>query len=170
MYESDATDPVYAYSFEIEEASATKVNEITVTFANPVEAENVTFTITKAEAGVPTEKVEWNDDEDVAVITTSAKMTEGTYTVTATDAETEDTDSYDFEVRKQYVDEIVILNDTALTDRTDKKIAYAYYDVFDQYGESIRSSTSIQWTSSAQTTTANKTNGQIKFTNAQEWI
>ena len=98
-------------------------------------------------------------------------MTAGTYTVTATDSVTEDTDSIDVEVVAQYVAEIVITSETALTDPDDKHIAYAYYDVYDQYGESIRSSTSIQWTSSAQQTQANKTNGQIKLTNVDnEWI
>ena len=162
------TEAVGDYTFEIESAEATKVNEIVVTFVDPVDSENVTITVTKGEAAVPA-TVEWNLTEDIATITTEAKMTKGTYTVTATDTVTEATDSIDVEVLAQYVAEIVITSDTALTD-DDKHIAYAYYDVFDQYGESIRSSTSIQWTSSAQNTQANKTNGQIRFTNDTEWI
>ena len=166
-YESDPTDPVYVYSFEIEEASATKVNEITVTFANPVEAENVTFAVTKGTESVPIEKVEatdWSIDEKEVTLKTSANMIKGTYTVTATDTVTEDTASADFEVEAQKVDSIVIKageDNVALTGDNEFE-AYAYYDVLDQYGQSIRSSASIQWTGSCDIK-ADKAKGKLTF-------
>ncbi len=97
-------------------------------------------------------------------------MTEGTYTVTATDTETADEDSIDFEVFTQHVEKIVIDDVFALTS-ADKKTAYAYYDVFDQYEESMRASTSITWSGSAKIE-ANKANGQLKLkkTDNQAWV
>lgn len=170
-YESDPTDPVYVYSFEIEEAKASKVNEITVTFANPVEAENVTFAVKKGTEDFPIEKVEatdWSLTEDEVTLKTSANMAKGTYTVTATDSVTKDTDSADFEVTKQEVAKIVIKNTEAYTnadDRADKAHteAYAYYDVLDQYDQSIRSSASIQWAGSCEIK-ADKANGMLTLT------
>ena len=166
-YESDPTEPVYAYSFEIEDAKATKVNEITVTFANPVESENVTFAVTKGTESVPIEKVEatdWSLDEDEVTLKTSANMVKGTYTVTATDSVTKDTAYANFEVEAQKVDSIVILageDKVALTGNNELE-AYAYYDVFDQYNQSMRSSASIQWTGSCDIK-ADKATGKLTF-------
>ena len=174
MHESEATEPVGVFTFEIESAEATKVNEITVTFADSVEAENVTFTVTKGTESVPIEKVEatdWSIDETEVKLTTSANMTKGTYTVTATDSVTEDTASADFEVEAQKIEGIVILNKTALTNK-DKDEAYAYYDVVDQYGTSIRSSASIQWSGSCKIK-ADKATGKLTLTkNAEgdDWV
>ena len=53
-------------------------------------------------------------------------------------------------VESEKVAEIVIKNEVALTN-ADKDEAYIYYDVFNQYGESIRTSTSINWTVSTDT-------------------
>ena len=176
---SDETEEVYAYTFEIEDAKASKVNEITVTFANPVEAENVTFAVTKGSETVPIEKVEatdWSIDEDEVKLKTSANMAKGTYTVTATDSVTSDTDSYSFEVTKQAVEGIVILNTKALTNRSDNAAqnhmeAYAYYDVLDQYGQSIRSSASIQWSGSCKIK-ADKATGKLTLTkgDGKAWV
>ena len=177
-FESAATAKVGVYSFDITSAKATKVNEITVTFADAVEAKNVTFVVKKGETTVATEAVKATDwsDKDVVAIKTTANMTDGTYTVTATDSETKATDSADFEVTKQHVEEIVILNETALTNRStelDKahKEAYAYYDVLDQYGQSMRASTSIQWSGSAKIT-ADKANGKLtmKKNSDEAWV
>ena len=178
-FSSVPTAKVYAYSFEIEEAKASKVNEITVTFANPVEAENVTFTVTKGTESVPIEKVEatdWSLTEDEVTLKTSANMAKGTYTVTATDSVTKDTDSADFEVTKQEVARIEIKNTDAYTNADadpDKAHteAYAYYDVYDQYNQSIRSSASIQWAGSCDIT-ADKANGMLtlKKNDKKAWV
>ena len=103
-------------------------------------------------------------------------MTTGTYTVTATDTVTEDTASADFEVEKQAVAEIVIKNTKAYTNADDDaddahKEAYAYYDVLDQYGESIRTSASIQWAGSCEIK-ADKANGMLtlKKNDDKAWV
>ena len=103
-------------------------------------------------------------------------MTNGIYTVTLTSEEDEtNTDTADFEVTGRYVKEIVITSDVALTapDGTianPKRYAYAYYDVLDQYGESMRTSASITWSGSCDIT-ANKSNGKLtlKKNQAQDW-
>ncbi len=58
------------------------------------------------------------------------------------------------------VSEIRILNDVALTNEAGTE-AYVYYDVFDQYGESMRTQTDIQWTTSPATKTVDKIAGKI---------
>ncbi len=174
------------YTFDIKSAKATKVNEITVTFADAVDAENVTFAVTKGTESVPIEKVEatdWslNEDGDVVVtLKTSANMIKGTYTVTATDSVTKDTAYANFEVLdKQTVTKIVIKNTKAYTnanDAADKAHteAYAYYDVLDQYDQSMRASASIQWAGSCEIK-ADKANGMLTFTksgndNKKAWV
>ena len=170
-FSSDPTAKVDdgVYTFEIESAKATKVNEITVTFADAVDSENVTFTVTKGTESVPIEKVEatdWSLTEDEVTLKTSANMVKGTYTVTATDSVTKDTDSADFEVLdKQTVTKIVIKNTKAYTNASANAAdahleAYAYYDVLDQYDQSIRSSASIQWAGSCEIK-ADKANGML---------
>ena len=180
-YESDPTAPVDdgIYTFEIEDATATKVNEITVTFADAVEAENVTFAVTKGTESVPIEKVtadNWSIDEDVVTLKTSANMTTGTYTVTATDSVTKDTDSAEFDVEKQAVARIEIKNTKAYTNADDNANiahtkAYAYYDVFDQYNQSIRSSASIQWAGSCDIK-SDKATGMLTLTKSDNraWV
>ena len=59
--------------------------------------------------------------------------------------------------------EIVIKDKEALTS-ADKKTAYVFYDVKDQYGESMRNSVSINWSSSAGgNVKANKATGEIQI-------
>ncbi len=162
---------------EITSAEATKVNEITVTFAAPVDSENVTLVVTKGASTIAIESTEWNLDEDEAIITTTANMANGTYTLTATNTETEDEYSIDFEVKKQDVDRIEILNDIALTNKTAQdpkdvhKEAYAYYDVFDQYNESVRTSKTIQWTGSCNVD-VDKPTGRLTLTKSDDnaWV
>ena len=156
---------------EIESAVATKVNEIEVTLAYSVDSSDTEVKLTKGTSDVPA-TVTWDDDFKVATITTSAKLSNGTYTVTLTSEEDEtNTDSEDIEIKDQYVAEIVITTDTALTDPDNKRIAYSSYDVFDQYGESLRASTSITWAGSA-TITGDKSTGKLTLTKttANDWI
>lgn len=97
-------------------------------------------------------------------------MINGTYTVTVKAGE--ETASGDAEVTAQHVDAIKILNKTALTiaykdiddDHTDKEDAtgiLVYYDVVDQYGESMRNSTTIDWSSSCHVAHNDKTRGVL---------
>ena len=134
-------------------AEATKVNEIKVTFASAVDKADIKFAVTRDGINVATEAPEW-DGSTVATVKTAAKMTAGKYTITATSASDADFEvKASFEIKADEVN-IVISNTVALTgkgtgaDAKDGELAYVYYDVLDQYGESIRSSTSIQWSAS----------------------
>ena len=172
MFESEATEPVEEADGQIEivSAEAVKANEILVTLAEAVDADDTTIKVTKGTNTIAVE-ADWADTNDSVVLTTPTNMSEGTYTVTLTSVEDEtNTDSAVFEVTGRYVAEIVITNDIALTN-ADKDEAYAYYDVLDQYGESMRTSASVQWTGSC-VPSANKTTGQIKLTknDGSDWV
>ena len=157
-------------SFTIESVTATKANELTVVFADAVEdTTTVTLAVTKGsttvEAGTPV----WAADKASVVIPTVAKMTKGTYTVTAKQGEKETSGNAD--VVAQYVKEIKILNQTALTGKktptaTEGGIAFVYYDVVDQYGESMRSSTTIEWSSSVKVGPNDKNLGKLELERA----
>ena len=152
-----------AADLTIKELVAKKVNVLEATFTGAIDTEDVTLKVTKGTLDVPA-TVTWNTEKTVATITTEAKMTNGTYTVTATSKTDENAKgTKDVEIVSQYVDQIVILNDVALLKAGDKKVAYAYYDVLDQYGESMRTSVSIEWSGSVKAT-AKKTTGQIALT------
>ncbi len=76
-------------------------------------------------------------------------MTNGTYEVAVSGASIQDKAT--FVVESQYVAEIQILNDVALTGKkgTDEGMqAFVYYKVLDQYEDDLTASTSIQWSSS----------------------
>ena len=172
---SDVTDEPVDEAGEIGEieivsAEATAANEITVTLANSVISSDTTIEVKKGTSIIDVTDT-WNDIFDVVTLTAAGNLTEGEYTVTLTSkTDATNTDSADFEVVGRYVKEIVIDTDTALTD-ADKKIAYAHYDVFDQYGTSVRNSTSITWAGSA-TITGDKATGKLtlKKTTATDWI
>ncbi len=101
-----------------------------------------------------------------ATFTSASKYAVGTYTVTATAGESKQ--SKDVEIKEQSVQDIVIKSKQALTDHSKKKI-YAYYDVVDQYGESMRSSTSVTWTTGSGTVKADKTTGCLTITKTEEF-
>ncbi len=143
----------------ITELKATKVNVLTATFATPVDTDDVTLTVTRGNKTVPTSNIVWNEDKTIATITTTAKMMAGTYTLTAASkADTTKKSEKSVEIENQYVADIQILNDVALTGRgtlgpnsaKDEAAAraFVYYKVLDQYGEDLTASTSIQWSTS----------------------
>lgn len=77
--------------------------------------------------------MKWNDAKTVATFTAAANFTAGTYEMTATSAKDETkTAKATVTVENEKVAEIQILGDTALTS-ADKKEAYVYYDVLNQY-------------------------------------
>jgi len=147
---------------------AAKVDTLEVTFAYAVDTADINLAVTKGGNKVDAAAPVWSDGNTVATIKTTAKMTNGTYTVTATSASDEDFElTGTVEITSQYVAEIVILNDVALTGSSDPDNepnkgdeAYVYYDVLDQYGESLRTSTSILWSFST-TGTDNRSSGKI---------
>ncbi len=168
--------PEVQQPISISSVTATKVNELTVTFANAVGSPSaITFAVKKGNSAVETASTKWSDDKTSVVIKTVAKMTKGTYTVTAKDGETETTGSA--EVVAQYVASIEILNNVALTgthkfSTTGGAIeggeCYVYYDVLDQYGESLRSSTSIEWSTSTAKPTDKRTEGKLILTRSDQ--
>jgi methionine-rich copper-binding protein CopC len=148
---------------------ATSADTIEVKFNNPVDKEVVKISVKKGVNNVSTETPAWSEGNKVATIKTNAKLTKGTYTVTATIAEDVEV-SATFEVIDQAAATIEILGNVALTGYSDpdaeSKIldeAYVYYDVYDQYGNSIRSSTTIQWSGSVNIE-PNKSTGLLKLT------
>lgn len=97
-----------------------------------------------------------------------SNLSKGTYTI---EVKTNDvTLTKTTEVKEEYVADIKILGETALTDASVPGVsgqdkAYIYYDVLNQYGESIRNSTSLTWTvSSCDNYTVNKALGKITAT------
>ncbi len=162
---TDQTAAVEAYAFEIESAEATAVDTIEVTFTTAQDEETTDIVLTKNDTKIDA-TVEWDDEGLVATIKTTAKMTNGTYTVTATDA-LENEATADVEIESQHVDKIIITNKTALTNATKENghdahcEAYAYYDVLDQYGKSMRTGISITWSGSPAKISYDKSTGKI---------
>ncbi len=156
---------------EILSAEASKANEVTVTLANPVLKADTNVKLEKNGAAISIGEPGWSDTFDIVTITTDAIMQPGEYTVTLT-SETDETntDSETFEVEAQEINIVILNKDNIVYTNKDEKNpekahteAYAYYDVLNQYGESIRTSTSITWAGSAKID-ANKATGQLKLT------
>lgn len=160
---ADAVDAgfVTANTMSVE---AEKVDTLVASFAYAVDPADINIAVTKGGGKVDAAAPVWSDGNTVATIKTTAKMTNGTYTVTATSASDEDFElTGTVEITSQYVAEIVILNDVALTgkDTKDSDRAYVYYDVLDQYGESLRTSTNIEWSFSVQKVQDDRAAGKI---------
>lgn len=143
---------------------ATAVDTLEVTFSQAVDTEDITLAVTRNGVAVPG-TVAWNADKTVATITTTAKMVNGVHTVTASSkADTSYTSTGSIEIKSQYIAEIKILNDVALTGPDSGKEsmrAFVYYDVLDQYGQSVRSTTNITWSFSAKQESIDRTTGKI---------
>ena len=172
LYNAGAVDKetLAKYGYAVEEptpepvqlaitAKAVKVNVIEVEFNDEVTPADVTFTVKRGSIAVAVDKVEWASNK-VARLTTAAKMATGTYTVEVKVAEDDTAYSAQFDVVDQYVAEIKILNEVALTN-DDADRVFVYYDVLDQYGESIRTSTNIEWSFSVQEEKINRSAGVI---------
>jgi len=151
---------------------ATKVDTLEVTFSKAVDTADINLAVTKAGSKVDAAAPVWSNGNKVATIVTTAKMTNGTYTVTATSASDEAfklTGTAD--IVNQYVAEIRVLNDQALTGtralasapdgKLEAGLAYIYYDVVDQYGESMRTSTNIDWSFSVSKEGEDRAAGRI---------
>lgn len=160
-------------TFSITSLAATSANELTATFATAVASEGaVTIKVNKAGSTTAIDgKVTWSEDLTTAKFTATAKLVAGTYEMTATDvADKTKTATATAVVENEKVAEIKILNDVALTGDSApnaatpkvRDLAYIYYDVVNQYGESLKNSASITWTvSSDQNPQINKAAGRI---------
>ena len=148
---------------KITELKATKSTQLTATFDSAVPAD------TKIEVTKGNTSIEGKStiDGSTVVFDATANLTAGTYTLTATLGDVKV--SADTEVKDSYVAEIKITSKEALTGETTSgsaitsKEAYIYYDVVNQYGESIRNSTTINWTTSVgnESKKINKALGKI---------
>lgn len=151
---------------------ATAVDTLEVTFSQAVDTDDITLAVTRGSVAVPG-TVAWNADKTVATITTTSKMINGTHTVTASSkADASYTSTGSVEIKSQYVAEIKILNDVALTGpktvtensqsvTKESMQAFIYYDVVDQYGQSMRSTTNITWSFSAKRIGEDRSTGKI---------
>ena len=157
-------EPTVTDTLEMSALTATKANELTATFTNAV-ASTSAITIKVNKAGSTTAisgTTKWSEDATSVVFTATANLTAGTYEMTATDStDATKTTTKTVAIENERVEEIKILNDVALTN-SDKDTAYIYYDVLNQYGESLKESTTITWTvSSDQNPKINKAAGKI---------
>ena len=151
---------------------ATAADTLEVTFSQAVDTDDITLAVTRGSVAVPG-TVAWNADKTVATITTTSKMINGTHTVTASSkADASYTSTGSVEIKSQYVDKIKILNDVALTGpktvtengqpvTKESMQAFIYYDVVDQYGQSMRSTTNITWSFSAKKIGEDRSTGKI---------
>lgn len=138
---------------------ATDVDTFTVKFNAPVATSAaVKLARTTVNSSSPVTATEtWNKDRTEVTLTIATKLQTGTYTVSV-DKETATT-----EVREEYVAKIAISEDRALTS-ADNKSAYVYYDVFNQYGKSIRETSSVQWSVSGKYVD-NRSEGKLTISN-----
>ncbi len=128
---------------------------IVATFETMV-PDSAVFTLTREDGTDAGAKATVDVSKTSVTFTSEANYTPGVYTFTATLGDNKV--SKTVEVKKQSVQEIVINSKTALTSKDRKKV-YVYYDVLDQYGVSMRASTSVTWTSGGGKVQANKSTG-----------
>ncbi len=138
---------------------ATSASTLKATFesAVPADAKIVVKKGTTEIAGT----ISKDDTNKIVTFTGSGNFTAGTYTMTATLGEA--SVSKDVEVKDSHVASIEITSKEALTN-ADSTEAYVYYDVKNQYGESIRESENINWTTSPSFEKVDRTTGKITIT------
>jgi hypothetical protein len=110
------------------------------------------FTIKKGSAAIDITAKEVSEDGTTAKLSVGNKISDGTYTIS------DGTNSVDVKAENEKVAKIVVLEDggeilvgdagTAAGTTSDRKLIFVHYDVFNQYGESVRKSYSVTWTSS----------------------
>jgi len=142
---------------------ATSASTLKATFesAVPADAKIVVKKGTAEIAGT----ISKDDTNKVVTFTGSGNFTAGTYTMTATLGEA--SVSKDVEVKDSYVASIEITSKEALTSE-DGTTAYVYYDVKNQYGESIRDSETINWTTSPTYTSVDRNTGKITIKQSKD--
>ncbi len=123
---------------------ATKADTFVVEF-DKAQPAAVTAEVTKGTSKVDL-KATWNEGRTAVTLVSTGKLTTGEYTVTVKNGEASVTAKTNVEDEK--VTAINITSPTALTGAKGTE-AYIYYDVVNQYGDSMRTSTSINWTISS---------------------
>jgi len=142
---------------------ATSASTLKATFesAVPADAKIVVKKGTAEIAGT----ISKDDTNKIVTFTGSGNFTAGTYTMTATLGET--SVSKDVEVKDSHVASIEITSKEALTNEEGDE-AYIYYDVKNQYGESIRESENINWTTSPACDKVDRNTGRITIKQSKD--
>ncbi len=132
----------------IASASAIAADTIKVNLSAPLPSDATLKLAKKGSTGTVTVKTELDAERKVATLKADANYATGTYVVTLTSGG-KDVASVEVAIEAQRVDKIEILNKNkkALTS-TDRKRLYVYYDVKDQYGNSMKERATINWSSS----------------------
>ena len=144
---------------------ATKASQLTAIFDSAVPAD-VSVEVKKGDV-----KIDGTHAVDGSTVTfdATANFPTGTYTFTATQGDV--TKTAEVEVKAEYVAEIVLKGSEALTSSVETAssgaiyYAYIYYDVLNQYGDSMRTTTSVTWTTSAEYVGYDKSLGRITVSN-----
>jgi len=123
-------------------AEATGVKEITVTGTFTKDSK---FEVKKGTRSIDF-TAEIAEDGKSAILMLASKLTEGTYTVSCGTLSTNIT-VQDEKVVKIEIKEKEGMVTTGKT-KAGKSVIYVHYDVYNQYGESVRKNHSIQWTCS----------------------
>lgn len=159
-------------SFEMTSLEVKAADTLVAKFAAPVNVANTTLTLKRGTTSI-TFTPTWNADNTEVTVKTAAKMATGTYELTAADkTDAAKTTSKTVNVEKQKATKIVIKNKTALTggkavtsggavSTDNNRLAYVYYDVEDQYGQSMRTSVNIEWSSSVKIAQKNTATGML---------
>ncbi|RKI36552.1 hypothetical protein D7V96_25155, partial [bacterium D16-59] len=150
---------------KITELKATKASQLTATFDSAV-PEGTTVEVTKGSNKVDGK---YTIDGSTVVFDATASFTEGKYTLTATLGDAKE--SAETDVKASYVADIVIKSEEALTKEIPSatgsaiagKEAYIYFDVLNQYGESVKDKETVTWTLSVgnETKKVDKSLGRI---------
>ena len=150
---------------KITELKATKASRLTATFDSAV-PEGTTVEVTKGSNKVDGK---YTIDGSTIVFDATASFTEGKYTLTATLGDAKE--SAETDVKASYVADIVIKSEEALTKEIPSatgssiagKEAYIYFDVLNQYGESVKDKETVTWSLSVgnETKKVDKSLGRI---------
>ena len=132
----------------IASASAVAADTIKVNLTAPLPDGATLKLAKKGSTGTVSVKQELDAEKKVATLKSDANYSTGTYVVTLTSGG-KDIASVEVAVESQKVAKIEVLNKNkkALTS-TDRRELYVYYDVKDQYGNSIKEKATINWSSS----------------------
>ncbi|MCM3390330.1 S-layer homology domain-containing protein [Ureibacillus chungkukjangi] len=153
----------------VESVSAIKAKQLEVTFDSAVDTTKATIVVKKGTVVVNVDTIKFSDDKKSAVITTTAKLTKGDYTVSVTGL-TEKALVATTTVADEKVAKINVLSETAPMNPdalTVDSVAYGTYDtafvnyeVLNQYGEAMTGET-INWTVSTGGKYSDDGNGNL---------
>ncbi len=144
---------------------ATSASTLKATFESAV-SDDVKIVVKKGTTEIAG-TISKDETNKIVTFTGSGNFTAGTYTMTATLGES--SVSKDVEVKDSYVASIELTCKEALTD-ADGKTAFIYYDVKNQYGESVRSSENIEWNTSPAKTSVDKASGKITIKKEDKFV